>query len=401
MRYQIPLFIFNNGFLPHGGDPSIRDPLWGISYGFTPITSYIISALFMKITSIFTTENSALLFSARLVTTICSTAMVGVCILIAQKLFKDRIVLKWLFLSLVSMLPQFVFISSYVNIDTFAMLSTAIIIYFWIRGIETDWSYKSCIGLAIGLAICLLSYYNAYGYVLCSIIFFFCTINKSDLLKKTSLVVLIVFMLSGWWFIRNAIIYDGDFLGLTTSNTYAELYADPKYKPSVLPSAINSGYSLWFMLENRMWLLLMARSFIGCFGNVSIPLFKWMYIFYALIICLGTIGCLIGIRGFLPGFKSLQNKKTSVFNLIMILAMLLPLFINIYYSYTSDFQPQGRYSMTALIPLMYFITSGLWIVFSKLIKSKKIINIVFTLICITVVVIAILCLTNIIIPTYY
>ena len=53
MRYDIPMYIYEHGRLPHGGDPSIRNPIWGTSYAFLPILSYIISALFMKIMSIF------------------------------------------------------------------------------------------------------------------------------------------------------------------------------------------------------------------------------------------------------------------------------------------------------------------------------------------------------------
>lgn len=37
-------------------------------------------------------------------------------------------------------------------------------------------------------------------------------------------------------------------------------------------------------------------------------------------------------------------------------ALLIPNYLNAYYSYSSDFQPQGRYSMPMLIPLMYFVT---------------------------------------------
>ena len=39
-------------------------------------------------------------------------------------------------------------------------------------------------------------------------------------------------------------------------------------------------------------------------------------------------------------------------------ALLIPNYLNAYYSYSSDFQPQGRYSMPMLIPLMYFVTKG-------------------------------------------
>ena len=39
MRYDIPQYIYEHGKLPHGGDPSIRNPIWGTSYG---ISYYII-----------------------------------------------------------------------------------------------------------------------------------------------------------------------------------------------------------------------------------------------------------------------------------------------------------------------------------------------------------------------
>ena len=42
MRYQIVEYIMKHGTLPEGGDPEIRNELWGISYAFSPITSYMI-----------------------------------------------------------------------------------------------------------------------------------------------------------------------------------------------------------------------------------------------------------------------------------------------------------------------------------------------------------------------
>lgn len=49
MRYQIVEYIMKYGTLPEGGDPEIRNELWGISYAFSPITSYMIGAVFGKI----------------------------------------------------------------------------------------------------------------------------------------------------------------------------------------------------------------------------------------------------------------------------------------------------------------------------------------------------------------
>jgi 4-amino-4-deoxy-L-arabinose transferase-like glycosyltransferase len=170
MRYQIPQFIYEHGSLPHGGDPTIRNEIWGFSYGFTPILSYIISALFMKIMSIFSQNDFALLIAARFTSVLWSAGTVLMCCKIGKKLFSKR--LQYLLAIFVGFLPQFIFISSYVNNDSMAVFSTSLIIYFWIVGLESKWNFRSCIGLAVGISLCALSYYNAYGYILCSILLF-------------------------------------------------------------------------------------------------------------------------------------------------------------------------------------------------------------------------------------
>ena len=47
MRFLIPQYIYHYGSLPNGADSAVIDSRWGTSYGFTPIFSYIVSAVFM------------------------------------------------------------------------------------------------------------------------------------------------------------------------------------------------------------------------------------------------------------------------------------------------------------------------------------------------------------------
>ncbi len=56
MKYDICNYIASHGKLPDGTDPALRNPIWGISYGFTPILSYMISGVFLKIAFLFTTN---------------------------------------------------------------------------------------------------------------------------------------------------------------------------------------------------------------------------------------------------------------------------------------------------------------------------------------------------------
>ena len=56
MKWDICKYIYENNRLPHGEDEAIRNPIWGISYGFQPILTYIISAVFMKFICIYNTS---------------------------------------------------------------------------------------------------------------------------------------------------------------------------------------------------------------------------------------------------------------------------------------------------------------------------------------------------------
>ena len=37
---------------------------------------------------------------------------------------------------------------------------------------QDGWNKKNTIGLGVGIGMCALTYYNAYGYILCSIVFY-------------------------------------------------------------------------------------------------------------------------------------------------------------------------------------------------------------------------------------
>ncbi|MDO4731641.1 MAG: hypothetical protein Q4B14_05925 [Clostridia bacterium] len=413
MRYQIPDFIYRYGYLPVGDDPEIINPVWGISYAFTPITTYIVQAFFMKITSFFTTDSWALIMTARIVNILFSVITLWICILISQLIFKKNYTAKWLFLFAVAFLPQYAFVSSYVNMDVLAVLSSAIIVYAWISGLKTDWDYKSCIVLAVGMSVCLLSYYNAYGFLLCSVLLYFgsmlcCNKNLKQIkfFKKTALIVFVVLLLSAWWFIRNFFLYDGDILGLAASNECADIHADAAHKLDALDIPKNKGQSLWYMLKDRMWLFLVARSFIGLLGHANVALSTWVYLFYALFFVASFVGCLISFKKFFPKIKSKldeHSKKTILFSITMIIAVITPFLISMYYSYTADFQPQGRYSIPCLIPLMFFSSVGFNSLFSKLLPQKfesKLKNISVVLVMTIMLFFIFKILTGTIIPVY-
>ena len=157
-------------------------------------------------------------------------------------------------------------------------------------------------GIAMGL--CMLSYYNAYGYLLMSAVFFAGCMMKcgeqqwdwQQLLKKGCLMLGIVFLVAGWWFIRSGILYDGDFLGMKTSSIYAEKYAIDELKPSNRVLPVNMGMSVLDMIWwvpgewQHNWLVTVLVSFVGTFGHLDIFMpYLWSKV-YLIVFAVGIVG---------------------------------------------------------------------------------------------------------------
>ena len=384
MKMEVCKYIANHGTLPHGGDEEIRDETWGISYAFTPYIPYIVAGGFIKITSFFTDDVHTFYIAARMVSVLCYLGFIIFSIKISKKLFSTKIY-QIMFLVFTLLLPQMIFIGSYINNDSFAMFSIAIIINYWIDGIKNKWRISDCIKLAVGLGLCALSYYNAYGYILTSIFVFVISmlINKQtykEIIKKGLIIFFVAFIIAGWWFIRNAIIYNGDFLGLETENEYSDIYAVDEFKASNRKTLKSEGKTLTYMLFEKNWIQLTIKSFVAIFGCMDVVAAANVYILAFIIFIGGGFGFSLKIfsKKYISKLKS--DKNQLLLDNVFIVNMILSVFLSIYYSYESDFQPQGRYIMPMLIPFMYFLTSGYENIFENIIarkiKNKVILNVI-------------------------
>ena len=367
-RYLVPQYIFKYGLLPTGIEEEVRIPLWGFSYALTPILSYQVSAFLMKLTSFFSMNEHLLLLAARLASVLFSTGTVIFLLKISKKIFGN--IFSYVFVVMVAFLPQFTFISSYVNNDSLAIFSSAIIFYGWILCLENHWDLKSGIILAIGIAICALSYMNAYGFILCSLVLYIGTIviepkkNMKSMLKVGLIVLLVAFILAGWWFIRMAVLYHGDIFGLHIKNELGEIYATTDLKPSNIITPFKNGMTIRDMLvfgfTSGSWWTNTYDSFIGRFGYMSIRLLPINYFFYSCIYLVGII--MLFLRPcicFSDSKLILTNMKNKLWYLTILIAIIIPICLSIWFSYKIDYQPQGRYVMPIILPLMYLLTKGL------------------------------------------
>ena len=353
MRYDIPLFIFKNNALPFGGEPELINPYWGTSYGFSITLPYLICVFFMKIISIFTSVPNAIWIAARFTSVISGLGIAYYSICITKRITNSYT--RWIFIIPMALTPQIVFISSYVNLDSFSLFTVVFLIYTWVRGAEKRWDVRSCIWLGAGLGLCLISYQFAYPFVLGSFVFYclWHIANRHDCSFKQFffhglIVLLVVFLISGWYFIRNAYLYNGDIFALNASKPYAELYAADEVKPSLKQTYMVRGYSVLGMLRETNWLQSTFQSMFYVLGYMcwSAPLVVYKCFMGAIV---------LGIAGSLYGMLSKKMRPSHNYRLIiicLILSSILVVGISLYYSWASDYQPQGRYIITVL-PLVF------------------------------------------------
>ena len=354
MRYDIPLWIFRNHRLPVGNEPELRSPLWGISYGFSPYFPSLVSVCLMKLVSLFSSTDTSLFLAARFSSVVAGTFTVAIVFLIGRESFKYR--LSAVVLSvLVAFLPQFSFLSSYLNNDVYTVFCSAMILLSWIKGTKSAWNLSSCLLLGLGCGILALSYYNGYGWILCSIIYFFVS-NKGRkytfVLNRFAFIFLLVFAIAGWYFIRNIVIYNGDVFGLKTSLFYSEKYAVPKLKPSNRSTYRNKGLSIVSLMMERNWWKLTIRSYFAVFGYMNVNAPGKVYKLYCCILFVGFVNfCIAACK-----HKLLQKK--FIFTILLAGCICIPVLLSLYYSWGSDYQPQGRYIIASLLPVMYFVSWG-------------------------------------------
>ncbi|MCI8375859.1 MAG: hypothetical protein HFI29_10550 [Lachnospiraceae bacterium] len=372
MRSRIIEYIIGYGGLPTGYQQEIMDYSWGFTYGFRPILPQIVEAFFIRIGMFFTGDAFSLLFIGRLASVLCGLVFIGYVQAIGRKLFQAREI-QWLFVLMVVCLPQAAFLFTYLNCDSMALMATAMITYYLLKGREDSFSTGTCIRLAVSLSICVLSYYNAYGFLITSVLVFggsFLERSRKgedcwkEFWKKGFLILGIVLVLAGWWFVRNYFLYEGDILGLRTQNEYAEQYAMDELKPSNRRTYRNRGLSMGDMLFRSDWAPSVLKSFIGVLGPLWYVLRWWMYLGYGLLFAAGGLGAFIGLVLRLLAWRKQKGRRTLdmaglSLHLGFLVAVLVPNFLNFWYSYATDYQPQGRYSMPMLIPFMYYVVWGL------------------------------------------
>ncbi len=364
MRYVVPEYIYRTGLIPSGFEEEIRDGVWGFSYAMPMSLPYLLSALFMKIASLFTHKSVVLFVAARLTSVLSFTGTAFFSMQMAKKMLPKR--LGRVFVLLMTLTPQLVFLGSYCNLDSFALFTVMMIMDSWIDCLARDFDRGSGIKLGIAMGLCFLSYNFAYSFILGSF-FLYCgwyianrkRVHFSTFITKGLLILLAVFAVSGWFFIRNAYIYSGDIFGISTRTAVAEEFALSEYKPSMHHTMQKEGTSILGMLRLTPWIPMTLKSTVSVLGYLNVFAPVWVYAGFAVIF-------LFSIPGLIASFFS--GKRS--FYLAALFSALVTVSLSVYYSWGMDYQAQGRYIIYAVPFAAMLVAEGVKL-FLKKVPAEK------------------------------
>jgi len=371
-RFKLVEYIYNHGILPVGDAPEVLIDGYGGSYAFQPMLTYIIDGYLLRALRVLEPSLEMRVFISRLVNIFIGLLTAVYVKKLSDYLFENK-KSAWAFTLAVVFLPQNVFIHTYVNTDSMGLLSIAIVLYALVKGMRNDFDRNSCITLAVGIILCALSYYNCYGIVVCAILLFALYFFKKfrvasdstqnlpvydyrSLLRKGIFISIIVLIGIAWWFIRNAILYDGDFLAMEARALCAAETSIKSLNPLTRETYQKMGVPLMEMVFGTDYFTLVWKSFIAMFGPMLIPTHHYIYMAFRDLFFIAVIGLLIPKKSSVLTWTNKYSKW--LMHGIMALAIVIPVILALSYSYGYDFQPQGRYYLPMVIPFMYFLAMG-------------------------------------------
>lgn len=362
LREALSLFILQNGTLPLGPEPSIVNPIWGFSYAYTAYGPSLVAVPFLAIASLFTHDLVVLTIVVRLVNVLCGGICVWVSLRIGRRLF-DSSVYAVLLAVFVGFTPQFAFMSSYLNNDVPSALACAVIILAWVRGLQDGWDVKTCALLGLGIGLCAITYYFGFGFIVLSIVVYGVSAFRAHAREQASakrllalalLVFAVAMLVGGWYYVRNAFIYQGDIFGFGPRNELAEACAQVGFKPSDHVTPRNLGWSVGQMLFEPwgeiIWWKWTFYSFFGLFGYMKHMLPNAMYGAYGVVVLLAILG--------VAGSKTIAVRGRLLLPLALVASVLFAVAFAVYYSWSADYEPQGRYLYSAFVPVMIFAVCG-------------------------------------------
>lgn len=357
-RSLLPRCIVNGNPYPSANDSCSVYHLGNYSYAVYPqlLTAYV-SAFFMTIAKAFGATEPQIFLAGRL----ASVFFAGISLIAISKtisfLFSKkagRQTITCLSVILLGCWPQFAFLASYMNNDIAGLAGVALLILSLVRGISDKWGPANVGFLCTGIIISGLGYWNAAPFILTAIPVFILTIlkqrsdQKSTAIKTIAIAFLICATFIMPFIIGNAVRY-GDVTGTRTFNERYQQWLASGGQELMHPY----GPHLRKLLADDGFVNSSVESFIAYFGYMFCKMPSIIYLIYLALAFIG-IGLYLSTEKY--RIKDFRYRAVAI---PVAIACIIVIILFLYRTMATDYQPQGRYFIFILIPLIICCTIGI------------------------------------------
>lgn len=354
--HQFPLYYLiascieklymGNEFLSYNIIPNKKNINYGGTENLVPVYNHAYNEIFA------TQKDKIFFYSMRIFQVLISIVNLVFIYKISGYFFQNE-KFRLLTVFVTASVPQFAFVSSYINNDTLANLFSTLIIFSFLKMVNEK-KLKNIIIFSVIFSIGIIVKKTLFFFlpVILFVTLGMLTVKKlkwNEAVKIYSVMFISLSIFAAWFFIRNFYLYNDIFLTNVEMNT-VPYYVDMK-----------SIFSLYFLYPFIPGLF---GSFWGVFGwlNVALPFFTYVLLF---LFC-----------AFSAYFILTKFKLKKIYNLNYITASLTVLFCfsGVVYYNTIYSQHQGRFLFPVISFIVIFLVYGLKIAFEKFNHNENLIR---------------------------
>ena len=291
-------------------------------------------------------QQALALHLARAASILMGLGTVAFTIKIGWDVFPNKRGIGLLAATLVAFNPQFLFISSVLSNDNLLIFIVAGASWQTLQATRKPDKWYVWLFVGLWLAAAMLTKLSGAAIVLAVGIFLigFSVHKRSIRLLIRSGVVISVTMLliSGWWFVRNQMLY-GDPLGM---NIFEQIYA------------ANARQAPLQWHDMQQFFTTQFRSYWGVFGWMNLPSPDWFFIAIRGLLLTSIAGLAVLVASGRHKTMSIRQKGSLAFLLLIIIMQELIIFNMITRCNASCYQ--GRYLFPASFSIALFVALGLF-----------------------------------------
>ncbi len=270
---------------------------------------------------------------------------------------------------MVAFWPQLTFVSAYVNTDAFTVMAGTGLMWSWWRADRTAWTVSSTITVGVFCGLVLQGKQTGYLLLVLTLFVIAVSLRGSARMVSARLFTMLgsALVASAWWFVSAISLYGTDLL----ATRRARELADTLDLGSGAGRSVNS--SVWEMLTTGNWIDITARSFVGTFGWMSLPISGWLYALVTAVLLMGGIGAAFAFTTWWTTCDRSDLRHAALFALTVAPIVIMPA-LSIRNSYLNDFQAQGRYLFVGLVPLLIVVAIGLGELGSNAMRKRALLS---------------------------